>query len=327
MYPAFIVENQVKPKQVSEKFLILFKEIYERRISLKPQSKISKKIQAIVDTLKIELNGTYGKFGDPLSWLYDKQAMLSVTIGCQLSLLMLIEEYELNGISIKSANTDGLLTLYNKKLKDKKYKIAEEWTKTTKLLLEYQNYKFIYFQSVNDYIAKTINDKLKVKGDFLIDVEVHKNKSKRIIPLALNEYFAKNNHNIEDFVNNHDNLLDFCIRGNVNRNFTLEHRFKTYTQSYNKIVRYFISKNGGNLYKVKKPECTTNAAELSELNVDCQSIIVNSINSLSKEEYNQYLLNIDRNWYIDEINKIIQQITSGKKTKSKKIIKEQLSLF
>lgn len=60
MYPAFIVENGIKPYHIGKQFLILFKNIYERRLALKPEAKKDKKIKGIVETLKIVLNGTYG---------------------------------------------------------------------------------------------------------------------------------------------------------------------------------------------------------------------------------------------------------------------------
>lgn len=106
MYPAFIVNNKIKPKHIDVKFIELYKYFYDERIKLKPLSKKDKKIKGIIDAYKLLLNGgVYGKFGEKTSWLYDYQAMLSVTIGCQLSILMLIEDYVLNGIKVISANT------------------------------------------------------------------------------------------------------------------------------------------------------------------------------------------------------------------------------
>lgn len=250
--------------------------------------------------------------------------MLKVTIGCQLSLMMLIEEYELNGISVKSANTDGVLTLYDKSLSSLKAEIAKKWSETTHLILENQFYESIYFQSVNDYIAKTTTGEIKRKGDFLIDLEFHKNKSHRIIPIALGEYFINGNKNIEEFVNNHSNLIDFCIRANVNRNFQLELHKKEEVEVYNKVLRYYISNEGGELLKIKRPECTTNAAPISQVNVGCLVTIVNNPKALG-DPY--HFSNINRKWYIDKIYEIIRQIELGRKVKTKKIVKEQLSLF
>jgi DNA polymerase elongation subunit (family B) len=42
------------------------------------------------------------------SWLYDRLVTMFTTITGELSLMMLIEKYELSGIHVISANTDGV---------------------------------------------------------------------------------------------------------------------------------------------------------------------------------------------------------------------------
>ena len=57
---------------------------------------------------KIQINGSFGKFGSKYSKLYSPNMLLATTITGQLTLLMLIEQLELNNIPVISANTDGL---------------------------------------------------------------------------------------------------------------------------------------------------------------------------------------------------------------------------
>lgn len=61
-------------------------------------------------TFKIVLNGTFGKLGSKYSFLYSPNLMIQVTITGQLALLMLIEALEAAGISVVSANTDGIVS-------------------------------------------------------------------------------------------------------------------------------------------------------------------------------------------------------------------------
>jgi hypothetical protein len=207
-------------------------------------------------------------------------------------------------------------------------RIYKQWiidlTATISYEIEVVDYKAMIFSTVNDYIAIDIFDNVKLKGDFAKDVELWKNKSKRIVPLALYEYFVNKNENIEEFINSHNVLLDFCIRANVNKNFRIEHRHAQKVDVYNKILRYYVSKDGGKMFKVKKPECTTNAPDVSEMSSGNLCTIVNDLSSINEQEH---LLKVDRNYYIDEVNKILLPIKLGRKLKNKVEIKEQLKLF
>lgn len=51
----------------------------------------------------------YGAFRDSNDFLYDPYCTYRTTINLQLCLIMLIEELELNGINVVSANTDGIV--------------------------------------------------------------------------------------------------------------------------------------------------------------------------------------------------------------------------
>lgn len=71
---------------------------------------------------------------------------------------MLIESLELAGISVVSANTDGIVTRYPKVMKDTCVKIISEWQKITNFELEKTDYSAIYIASVNNYIAIYSNE-------------------------------------------------------------------------------------------------------------------------------------------------------------------------
>jgi len=259
------------------------------------------------------------------SWIYDKQLTMFTTITGELSLLMLIEAYETNGIHVISANTDGATIQIDKSLISKVEEINKWWMETTKYELERTDYSKMIFSTVNDYIAVKTDGSLKFKGDFLIDTELHKNKSFRIIRLALKEYFL-NNINVEEFIVNHKNIYDFCARAKASKDFHYEGVRQDNTKSvYNKLIRYFIATEGEKLLKIKNPECETNAAPVSEVNAgEWKSIVCNY---LPKD--NNYLSLVNHKFYIDKVKEMIFKIEhSGKKPKKNKITdKNQMSLF
>lgn len=192
MYPATIINNKRYPIHLGKEFLAGYKQMFDRRLELKPLAKHDKKIKGIVGALKLAVNSVYGKSSDMHSWIYDRQLTMFTTISGELSLLMLIEAYELSGIHVISANTDGVTIIINKSLLPKVEEINKWWQEVTKYELERTDYKKIIFSTVNDYIAIKTDGEIKYKGDFLIDFELHKNKSARIVPLALKEYFVNN---------------------------------------------------------------------------------------------------------------------------------------
>lgn len=124
---------------------------------------------------KIQLNGSYGKLGSPYSVLFAPHLMVAVTLTGQLSLLMLIEEAHLRGIPVVSANTDGVLfrcprSMFNgfasadrlapSPIQD----IIDWWEGVTSFKMEFAEYKAIYNQSVNTYMAISPDGSYKRKG-------------------------------------------------------------------------------------------------------------------------------------------------------------------
>jgi len=149
-YPSLIIQQGMYPPNVGEVFLHVFKKIYDRRIAAKKSGD-----KATAETLKIVLNGTFGKTGERggRSVVYYPEMMIQVTLTGQLSLLMLIEALELVGIEVISANTDGVTVKCPKHMLGAKNAIMEWWQEATGLGLESKNYKAVYSRDVNNYIA------------------------------------------------------------------------------------------------------------------------------------------------------------------------------
>jgi len=322
-YPAIIINNGRYPQHLGKEFLAGYKKMFEKRLELKPLAKKDKKIKGIVGALKLAVNSVYGKSSDMQSWIYDRQLTMFTTITGELSLLMLIEKYELAGINIISANTDGVTVRIRKNLICKMHEINQWWSDATQYELERTDYQKIIFSTVNDYLAIKTDGEVKKKGDFLTDFELHKNKSARVCSIALEHYFVHSTP-IELTIRNHTNIYDFCLRQKSSKDFHYEgvNRVSGEKTIYNKLIRYYVSKSGEKLLKVKNENCDTNAAEISQ--VEAGEWVMHVCNHL---EPTHPLDNINYDYYIERANKIVYKIqTEGKK---RKIIinPDQLSLW
>lgn len=143
-YPAIVLNCELYPSHLGISFLEVYKTIVARRIAAKKSGHI-----AISECLKICINGTFGKTGSPYSVLYAPEMMIQITVTGQLALLMLIEKLELEGITVVSANTDGILIYSDKECGH----IIKAWEQHTGFVTEETEYEAIYSRDVNAYLA------------------------------------------------------------------------------------------------------------------------------------------------------------------------------
>jgi hypothetical protein len=115
---------------------------------------------------KILLNGMSGKLSDPYSKMYSPDLTIQVTVTGQLTLLMLIEILECNGISIVSANTDGIVAYVDKADREKMKYWINYFEKLTGFKTEETEYKSYYARDINAYFAVKKDGEVKVKGPY-----------------------------------------------------------------------------------------------------------------------------------------------------------------
>ena len=322
-YPAIIINNGRYPQHLGKEFLRGYQAMFEKRLELKPLAKKDKKIKGIVGALKLAVNSVYGKSSDMQNWIYDRQLTMFTTITGELSLMMLIEAYELAGIHVISANTDGVTIRINKALIPKMHELNAWWCELTKYELERADYQKIVFSTVNDYLAIKTDGEVKKKGDFLTDFELHKNKSARIVPVALEQYFVSGVP-IEHTIRSHTNIFDFCLRQKASKDFHYEgiDRSTGDKTIYNKLIRYYISNTGEKLLKVKNEDSDSGAANVSQ--VEAGEWLATVCNKL---DANHPLDNINYDYYIERAEKIIYKISSEGKKRKVVVNPNQLSLF
>ena len=320
-YPAIIINNGKYPHHLGPEFLRGYKTMFDKRLELKPLAKKDKKIKGIVGALKLAVNSVYGKSSDMQSWIYDRQLTMFTTITGELSLLMLIEAYELADIHIISANTDGVtIKVHNDKV-EKMNEINKWWMDLTSYELERTDYAKIIFSTVNDYLAIKTDGEIKKKGDFLTDFELHKNKSARIIPIALERFFV-NDVPVADTIRNHTNIYDYCLRQKASKDFHYEGHSKETKTVYNKLIRYYVSNTGEKLLKVKNDNSDSTAVNVSQ--VEAGEWLMTVCNHLTPKHR---LDNINHAYYIERAERIIHKIQLEGKKRKVIVNPNQISLF
>lgn len=207
-YPSVILGQKLFPEHLGEAFLRVYKKIVDRRVRAKHTGD-----KKTAQTLKIVINGSFGKLGSMWSVLYAPQLLIQVTITGQLSLLMLIEAFELMGIPVISANTDGIVVDYADEQEQLVETIIKWWEKQTGFEMESNFYQALFAANVNNYVAITDEGKLKCKGWFA-DSGLSKNPTGEIIVEAVRAKL-KDNIPVEQTITECKDIRKFAVVRNV----------------------------------------------------------------------------------------------------------------
>ena len=146
-YPNMGIANQIYPQHLGTTFCNVNSSLYDERTK-------TAKGSAGNAALKLALNGSYGETNNEFSPLYDPAYTMSITIGGQLSLCMLMEKLiDHCEAQIVMCNTDG----FEYMIDVDKIGVDDEWVKwwekETKLEMEGLNYSTMFIADVNSYIA------------------------------------------------------------------------------------------------------------------------------------------------------------------------------
>ena len=120
--------------------------------------------------------------------------------------------------------------------------------------------------------------------------------------MALEQYFI---HNIPvaDSICNHRNIYDFAMRQRATKDFHFEGKSDDGTTTvYNKLIRYYVSKRGEKLLKVKNEDCDSRAAAISQ--VEAGDWVMTVCNHLTPDHP---LDNINHSYYIEKAERIIHK--------------------
>ncbi len=191
---------------------------------------------------------------------------------------------------------------------------------------------------MNSYIAVTVddkgNEKVKKKGRFVTTYgqpgcEINKNKSARVIPMALEAYFISKK-DPQEFIRNHKNIYDFLIAKKATGKMHYEEQWTDETgvtkKVHKKLVRFFLSTKGSILYK----RGTNNMGKPMNNHVNAPNELGQPLITYFNKFFHSDDYQIDYNQYIVEALERIDNIEHTRKAKSfieKLGPTQQLTLF
>lgn len=196
--------------------------------------------------------------------------------------------------------------MFNRNDYQKAVDCTTEMTQITGLTYEFNEYKKMVVRDVNNYSAQySIDNKIKHKGAFEIEKELHKDPSMKIVPFALQQYFFLGIP-IKETIENHTNIYDYCLRLKLTSTFKGEYNYIDQSNGYpekktiklSKNTRFFISNQGGAIYKIRNDNNKSTG-----VNVGFVTTLFNKYEEKPMSKYN-----INYQFYINECNKIINQI-------------------
>ena len=313
-YPSIMISYNVAPAHLNQSvFTKMMSYLKDTRVKCKhtkdEDGQVIKGVpnKTAAEALKIVINSIYGKFGSEVFFLYDNLAKLKVTINGQLMTMTLVEELELNGIHVVSANTDGIVIELPKDKFDLYKEITDRWNETNKMSADYEIYDKIVSRDINNYFDIQQDGKVEFKG--ILDPKQYLKELKKgydmpVVAEAVYNYFRFNTPVMET-LQKHKDILDFCKTQNVGKQFDVVYDIiqdgQLVTIHSQRHVRYYVSTNGVYLFKQHKLDSKVKTSLVKE-----QVRILNSLDDLPIEERN-----INYKYYYEEAYKIINPIMLG----------------
>ena len=303
LYPSLAITQGLYPEHLGPEWINIYNgEIVSVRVTEKHKPKAERDF-VIVEGFKLAANGSYGKTNEERSWLYDPLYAMKTTISGQIFISMWAEYIceNIPDCTILQINTDGITFRFPKKYRESLIKLSDEITYRCKLTYELNEYKKMVIRDVNNYSAQYLDNKIKHKGDFEINKELHKDPSMRIVSIALEKYFFEGKP-VSETIQGHKNIYDFCMRLKTNRDSIAQYvtlnENGLHVQDLSKTTRYYISNHGGALQKY-----FIESEKVTGVNVGFVATLFNKYVEKPMEEYD-----INYRFYILEAKKIINQI-------------------
>lgn len=255
-YPRVAIVNRFYPEHIGPVFV----DVYEAGADRREVIKHIPGMEAEAGGLKLSNNGAFGKTGDSHSVLLDAKAFLGITINGQLLQAMLAEALlRVPSLKILQLNTDGLTVDVPRSLMSEFDAVCTWWQQQTCLQLEFAEFSNLWLRDCNNYLARTTKGKMKRKGAY--DYEMlsgsiggqkawNKDFSALVVAKAAEAAFASDQCP-RDFIANHDVPYDFLIKKRVKGKDRLLDGHTD--ESFGKLIRYYISREGAALVKVMQP--------------------------------------------------------------------------
>ena len=302
-YPNMAISNNVYPKHLGMTFCKVYKDLYVERKKHDKKSAANK-------ALKLALNGVYGDSNNEFSPLYDPAYTMSITIGGQLSLCMLMGALiDHCDAEIIMCNTDGFEYFVDVDKIEKADKIVKRWEEVTGLEMEGDTYSVMYVRDVNNYTSITESGKVKTKGAYEVlpyrELGWHKNHSAMVIAMAVQKEML-GACSAEAFIRSHKDAYDFVLRTKVPRSSKL---YLCYDdgrdEQQQNICRYYPASEGGKLVKLMPP--LEGSEQWRRLGIDTDYNVL-TCNNMQDFDWSK----LDYNYYINEATKLLEGVKSSK---------------
>ena len=161
----------------------------------------------------------------------------------------------------------------------------------------------MFIRDVNNYIGEYTNGKLKRKGVYEYKMHWHQNQSALVVKKAAEAHLIHGT-SIKDFILNHDDIMDFMLRTNVQRKSRLTIEYDGVTIPLQNTTRYYISETGGSLIKIMPP--LKNKVDERHIKIN-GGFNVTPVNTMTDLRIND----VNYDWYIREAHKLVDPLWSG----------------
>ena len=311
LYPSIADSLQLYPEQLGIQFMQQYSSFIKKRIAEKHKPK-NERDNVLIEGYKLVLNGCYGKSNEEKSFLYDPLYTFKTTIAGQLFICMWSERMveAVPELVFIQTNTDGQTIKIPRHKLDLIRKVNEQLTKETGLGIEEAFYSKMFIRDVNNYGAvyedsTPENEHIKLKGDFEVDKEFHKDPSMRIVPLAVKNYFVYGIP-VEETIKKDRDIFNFCMQLKTNAKSVplFKHLVdgKLVDDELGRMTRYLVVNKGGDSGILLKR--FVDDGRITGVNVGYSVKIFNKAYHL--DNWNDYKL--DYQFYITEANKLINPL-------------------
>lgn len=330
MYPTIAIKNNLYPLHLGEYYCDAMNGIVKER------KKFSKKEYPHINyLLKICANSGYGSSNSEYKFFYDPQYTLQTCVNGMLTLTILIDKCvaRIKDFTLIQANTDGISIRIKKEDEQLYLNIIKEVEQLTQLEFENVYYSKFVLRDVNNYISQYTNGDVKSKGvfedynDIINAGAFQKDTSAMIIPKALKAYYIEGIP-VENTINKENSIYEFCY-GNKGSNsyrwmlttYNPDKGVSTSELFDSRFVRYYAGGyqtlsqlwvKGARPGTIQATQAQTPITLL--MNVPKEDILDLDRRGEWKPRYDREnniiyrYPNLNKNWYIQECYKIINQI-------------------
>lgn len=317
LYPSVTIVENICPLHIGDEFVKELVLSRDTRFKLKAEGK-GKTPEA--NTLKLRLNSAVGKFSSKFSFLRDDLANLKVCLTGQLLLVLLIEKLHIAKFKVISTNTDGIITIIPESKYAEYISIVDNFALEFGYEGEYNEYTIFAQRDVNNYIAIQIDGKSKLKGIFDNTIYLTKGYTYPVIKNILRKYYETYSYTANEFtikerilslLENNTDIYDFCVAQKIGKQFTVYYGDDEIQHS----VRAYVSLDGKEITKrkiIKDKKTGLDKISSTTILKDRKMTLFNDYFHLDKiSDYN-----IDYDFYVDNIFKIIKKIKLYKHEKT-----------